>query len=113
MSDMDTTTEDYTDQTPVLESRAKARTIEVNGRTHQVRYLRPAGLVPLDFAEDTTSQVRVIEVDGIANVGWILAQGKAYGDPSLPSNYQVVLFDGTALQYEGRTREDVVAQVLR
>jgi hypothetical protein len=102
------------EEIPVLPSRAKERTVTVDGREHQVRYLKPAGLVPLSFPEHATGRVRVIEVDGLTNVGWLLANGKAYGDPSLPSDYTFhEMGTDRSISYEAFTREGAVERIIR
>ena len=58
---------------------------------HKVRYLTPTGTRPQGF-EGSAS--RIVEVDG-QTAGWIFANGKAYGDPSLESNFSFAKADGT------------------
>lgn len=84
---------------PTKPSRAQVRPLG----GHEVRYLEPTGETPF---EGTTT--RVIEVDG-ETVGWVIARGKAYGDPSLCSNFKIATTDRTQAALEAFTRDEAVA----
>ena len=88
-------------------SKAKVRTVTVGGVDHAVRFL--TGTSPSPYEAELPA--KVIEVDGEL-VGWLRCYGKAYGDPSLPSNYSIVA-DGKTLWLEGYSREEAVARWLR
>jgi hypothetical protein len=72
---------------------------------HEVRYLVPTSTAPEGFDHAP----RLIEVDGTV-VGWVMCQGKAYGDPSLASNFAIASADGSrSWSLEGWSRDDAVA----
>jgi hypothetical protein len=89
---------------PHRTSRAKVRNI----RGRKVRYLTPRKEVEAPI----TGNARIIEVDG-ATVGWVVCRGKAYGDPSLNSNYDFAKADGSGrMALEGFDRDAAVGRWL-
>lgn len=75
---------------------------------HKVRYLVPTGTPPAGFS----SSDRIVEVDG-QTLGWVNCGGKAYGDPSLESNFYFVEIGGSGRTHiEDYSRDGAVAQWL-